>query len=159
MREFFQGWRRKVGCVVLVVACVLASAWIRSVYVADLVTVQLGSFRALVLSGNHQAGIFILRDTPVDVFIRHRRDLLAGVHEIWEFDRTRSFDSRLLAFQSLNADLLYVTYGVDSSTSQTTVPLILYWPIVIPLTLLSAYLILWPQRRTVGNGPRSRRDS
>lgn len=30
MREFFRGWRRKVGCVALVLACGFATGWMRS---------------------------------------------------------------------------------------------------------------------------------
>ena len=30
MRDFFRGWMRKAGCVTLVMACVLTSAWLRS---------------------------------------------------------------------------------------------------------------------------------
>ena len=30
MREFFKGWRRKVGCITLVMACALAGLWSRS---------------------------------------------------------------------------------------------------------------------------------
>lgn len=30
MREFFKGWRRKVGCVTLLMALLLAVGWVRS---------------------------------------------------------------------------------------------------------------------------------
>ncbi|MDB5345770.1 MAG: hypothetical protein JWP89_4147 [Schlesneria sp.] len=30
MRDFFHGWRRKLGCVTLVMACAVSSAWLRS---------------------------------------------------------------------------------------------------------------------------------
>ncbi len=35
MREFFRGWRRKVGCVTLVMACGLMGLWIRSGLMAE----------------------------------------------------------------------------------------------------------------------------
>ncbi len=31
MGEFFRGWRRKVGCITLMLACVFAVAWVRSI--------------------------------------------------------------------------------------------------------------------------------
>ena len=37
MGEFFQGWRRKIGCVTLVMAFVLVLGWIRSFYVEDFI--------------------------------------------------------------------------------------------------------------------------
>ena len=36
MREFFHGWRRKLGCVTLVMACVLLGMWGRSTLVVVL---------------------------------------------------------------------------------------------------------------------------
>jgi hypothetical protein len=35
MHEFFRGWRRKTGCVILVVACFLMIGWIRSLVWRD----------------------------------------------------------------------------------------------------------------------------
>lgn len=35
MREFFQGWKRKIGVVTLLMACVLLAGWIRSQSIRD----------------------------------------------------------------------------------------------------------------------------
>lgn len=35
MRDFFESWRRKVGCATLVMACVFAAGWLRSMSIAD----------------------------------------------------------------------------------------------------------------------------
>ena len=35
MREFFCGWRRKAGCIALVMALALMAGWIRSYTLAD----------------------------------------------------------------------------------------------------------------------------
>ena len=35
MREFFKGWRRKAGVVALVMACAFASGWVRSLFRLD----------------------------------------------------------------------------------------------------------------------------
>lgn len=32
MGEFFTGWRRKIGSLMLALACVFAAGWFRSVY-------------------------------------------------------------------------------------------------------------------------------
>lgn len=42
MREFFRGWRRKVGCVTLVMACVLTTGWVRSIGQSHAVQFPLG---------------------------------------------------------------------------------------------------------------------
>src|SRR4051794_18578529 len=38
MGEFFRGWRRRAGCIGLVMACAACGAWIRSYYALDTVT-------------------------------------------------------------------------------------------------------------------------
>src|SRR5690242_1489835 len=35
MREFFKGWRRKVGCALLLMACVFMVAWVQNRFYAD----------------------------------------------------------------------------------------------------------------------------
>ena len=40
MREFFKGWRRKAGCVTLVMVLLLTSAWIRSYVAGDVLRVE-----------------------------------------------------------------------------------------------------------------------
>jgi len=37
MGEFFKGWRRKAGCVTLVLACVMAVGWVRSQHFSDFI--------------------------------------------------------------------------------------------------------------------------
>ena len=37
MFEFFRGWKRKAGVATLVMACTLAAAWVRSLFVTDFV--------------------------------------------------------------------------------------------------------------------------
>ena len=43
MREFFHGWRRKAGCVAMVMACALAGMWARSRVIQDIVFLDFGS--------------------------------------------------------------------------------------------------------------------
>lgn len=35
MREFFRGWKRKIGVLTLLLACALTTGWMRSFYVCD----------------------------------------------------------------------------------------------------------------------------
>jgi hypothetical protein len=37
MREFFRGWRRKIGVGTLVMACVFAAGWMRSLMIRDII--------------------------------------------------------------------------------------------------------------------------
>ena len=49
MREFFRGCRRKAGCVTLVMVCVAAAGWVRSLYVLDQVRVSRENQRPIYL--------------------------------------------------------------------------------------------------------------
>ena len=40
MRAFFRGWKRKVGCVTLFIACILTTGWVRSRTEQDFVRIQ-----------------------------------------------------------------------------------------------------------------------
>src|SRR4051794_19488286 len=45
MRDFFKGWRRKLGCVTLVMACVFMAGWVRSIGISDWITLNAGNFQ------------------------------------------------------------------------------------------------------------------
>ncbi len=42
MREFFRGWRRKTGCLTLMMACVFMAGWMRSLNHEDAVKLEFG---------------------------------------------------------------------------------------------------------------------
>jgi hypothetical protein len=62
MREFFRGWRRKVGCVTLVMTCALMGLWMRSIRTFDEVLVGIGNAKYFVSSA--QGGFGLLIDEP-----------------------------------------------------------------------------------------------
>ena len=54
MREFFRGWRRKVGCITLVMACAFVGGGIRSGVVFDRIAFAIGTRQHEITSiGNH----------------------------------------------------------------------------------------------------------
>jgi len=107
MREFFKGWRRKLGVLTLVIALSLTGMWGRSI---------------VIFYGD---GLSVTPFDEVYFFIGIRQHRLAtyGSHIIW------------------------TGYNPDARTGQTwdvTFP-----AIIIPLTLLSAYLLLSTPRKPV----------
>ena len=50
MREFFKNWRRKAGCVTLLVACAVMVAWIRSQNASDLLLQETATVPLTLLS-------------------------------------------------------------------------------------------------------------
>jgi hypothetical protein len=123
MREFFRGWRRKVGCVMLAVACGLVGMWLRSSIVSDEWFYVLGEQQYLLLSSD---GHVSSSSWSVNTRDRH-----FGVTSIPKSDPL----------------FLWKTIGIQGAAHRSEHWTRGYWQLAIPLTLLSAYLILWKPRK------------
>ncbi len=124
MREIFHGWRRKAGVATLVMACAVMGMWVRSLYCRDVFYV--GS----------TWGSFHLRSTD------------GGFKTEGGFNKLDRLDPQIgWIFE-------WETYGFRPLTyvfgDYNTVD---YGGIAIPLTLLSAYLILWKPRQQDSRPP------
>ena len=135
MRAYFEGWKRKAGVATLFMALVLAGGWVRSKIVGDELEFESGpastealeSFNGSLLwatsiDSDAHAGtpLFRWHSRPASDY-EHLRD---PIYE-WEF---RAFGFGVGHFGDHHDGLwIYVTP---------------YWALVIPLTLLSAILLL-----------------
>jgi hypothetical protein len=64
MREIFRGWRRKIGCVMLVMTCVVTISWVRSCIQDESAFIRINR---LALFFHHENGRFIIwRDVMVN---------------------------------------------------------------------------------------------
>jgi hypothetical protein len=151
MREFFKGWKRKLGCVTLVMACVLMTGWIRSQTNND-------EFRFRSVNGRHcwltsfagRIGWRQLRgdpDTPVYRLLsfhtwRQDDDSVDGVDIPWRVLGVRCTFDRY-GFRYGEGTTVYA--GVQLNTRFWQVP---YWSIVPPLAVLSAWLLFSRPRTT-----------
>ena len=116
MGEFFKGWRRKAGLVTLAMACVLAVGWMRSYTVfGDVAWFGIGSQQQRMVS---LAGRVSWKSYPV------------SGEAVW---MVRSYDKSGPMLSEEQFDLAW------SILSGCVIP---YWSLVLPLTLLSAWLIL-----------------
>ncbi len=123
MGEFFKGWRRKAGLGTLAMACVLAVGWMRSYTVAaDAAWFVIGSQQQRMVS---LSGRVSWKSYPV------------SGEGVW---KVRSY---IKSGPILSEDLFFREWSIWSAW------VIPYWSLVLPLTLLSAWLIL-------GNRPTSR---
>ena len=124
MREFFNGWRRKLGVVTLVMACVVVISWVRSCLRDESAFIR---FERLAIFFHHENGRFVVW-----------RDVMAneGVPFGWETgDR---IDGSHASTKTPPQWIL----NAQTAAGQ-------HWVLATPLTLLSAYLILWkPRKRT-----------
>jgi hypothetical protein len=121
MREFFHGWRWKVGVAMLVLACVFAAGWVRSLSTIDEIAMPIGRMTEL---------IFVSLNGRVWIDWGGRYPHLPQ-KPLW--DSVRLSDTAKAATMAGGADEL------EHALRASLVP---YWSIVIPLTLLSAYLLL-----------------
>lgn len=68
IRKVFRGWRWKVGCVTLLLACASATAWIRSYYHFDVCVVQSPWAVCALMSNSDGAGFSIISPSePMEV--------------------------------------------------------------------------------------------
>jgi hypothetical protein len=131
MWMYFRGWKRKVGLVALGLACLFAAGWVRSQSEDDSFNSELfdGSWNYFASANGHLT--WITSTSEIVGFSAYEAAMLTGLppeeHQVVSsnaFSETTK-DSRL-------------------TTTKYVVP---YWSIVVPLTLVSAGLLLSKSRR------------
>ena len=146
MGEFFRGWRRKIGCVTLVMAALIMVGWLRSMMRKDIV--ELAGFQYLISGSGHlvwaaESSDRILKKLP---YVELWYEVLIG----------RPVNEGCVAFVFECECLERNEFGViEFGHHQYKHPekiscrwcRVWYSTIGWPLTLLSAYLILWPGKR------------
>ena len=142
MREFFRGWRRKLGCLLLILATATATAWCRSLIVRDQLIHVSGSTMRQITS---ESGI-LSWETSI-----HFEDFFdSAIPESGWFSRPAT-ETGHDGYRGL-CQWRFAWGGFDLATgtfgrSQIYGGAVPYWSMTIPLTLASAYLILWQPRR------------
>ncbi|MEI8382091.1 MAG: hypothetical protein WCJ09_18315 [Planctomycetota bacterium] len=151
MREFFYGWRRKVGCVTLIIAFFFAGAWIRSRNKFDVVNCPLGKEYAIAITSWKEA--FAIRigwdEDSWSVFDWHASDAdyfqyTESTSEFYRFKQPIPDGSGCFVSWYLQRDWggIGVT-PLDQRSWRRMIFLIApYWPIAIALTAISAFLLL-----------------
>lgn len=133
MHAFFKSWRRKVGCVVLAMALALTAGWVRSLLVFDSVRIRPVASTTLRVESKRQL-----------LCVSWAQDRLGSTN-------TLPFWNWLALDPSLRGTELPDDYKVGAFaclvnlSDEYPLAVILeapYWSVTLPLTLLSAYLIL-----------------
>lgn len=172
MREFFHCWRRKVGCLTLLMACVLAAGWVRSLVIGDQVAVAIdtsGHFvtSPLVITTNY----FLTSNNGCIRWIRYEigsngvNPASVNPSSIWT---KVPLDSPSEPFDEFKDTLVHLSIAGTRKTfigqhywhwrwqwsqfdfgkgqaygdAPMFVWVVPYWSILIPLTVLSAFLLL-----------------
>ena len=145
MLSFFHGWRRKAGVVLLVMALAFFGVWMRSYFFCD--EVSFPSDASALCFDSVRGGFNWYRLTPCQTG--------SGVQ--WNsFNLARM--NATGTWSTTNVDWRWdfggFSFGVgtlksDAPKTQIELWHFPFWALVLPPTLLSAYLILWkPQKRT-----------
>jgi len=124
MTEFFKGWRRKAGCVTLVMATVLGALWIRSCVLSEFVS-----------NGGAQLWCVASFDGGIHLWSAHT---IPGAFPFSPYIIVPHGRAGILLIEHLD---LIVRY---EDGYKWTVP---YWQLTIPLALTSVYLLLWNARQ------------
>ncbi|HEY4263609.1 MAG TPA: hypothetical protein VGM98_25825 [Schlesneria sp.] len=120
--SFFHGWRRKAGLATLLMACILMVVWMRSRIIFDCIHFPIGKRQITILSMEEEIHCWGLTD---------------GCHR-WRFE-TGDVSPKVSVDDIVG--LVTDSKEYDSKDWYAT-----YRSITIPLTVLSAWLILIPSR-------------
>ncbi len=152
MREFFRGWRRKVGCVTLAMACLLGVFWGRSHLIAD--KIEVPGWHSGSECKSYAGYISLTWRSPSEQFekIRWTSEVLSEWSEvdIWTYNDARfEWNWSGIKFGSVATGVWSEHRGEDSLSGEirTHFRAVYDWVLVLPLTLLSAGLILWKPRK------------
>ena len=144
MGDFFRGWRRKAGCMTLVMALALMIGWVRSHTIQDELLIRIGnrfeySFRSspygLEWSGRRSTG----SESPTDGN--------EGIkYQAWRFLALDQYPNLFWFEREWQWDFLGFHFGEGTNPVLPRYRehywMSPYWSVVIPLTALSAHLIL-----------------
>lgn len=157
MGEFLRGWRRKIGVVTLLLACMFLAGWLRSALAEDSLSIRLDKWteQRFVSSAFgvcwlkvHTAGFKMETLTGEKSWIRFKsiqspppkqrfRPYYVGV----DYKICQVFDKSGFIFGRTFLDEVFF----DVEDTFWVFP---YWSIVLPLTALSAFLLLSKPRRS-----------
>lgn len=173
MKDFFRGWRRKVGVCTLAMACVFAAGWVRSLVVCDQVAFALDAIDrfTIVVTSNH----FLTSKNGCIRWIRYE-PLSNGVNpaimnpsSIWstvpldppsepfdEFKDTLAGVSITMTRKSFIGEhywhwrLRWLNFDFGKGQAYGDAPMFVwvvpYWSATIPLTALACWLLIKPSK-------------
>lgn len=154
MRSFFHSWRRKVGCITLVMACAMTTVWVRSLSWEDDLSLRVSDCDVLFIE-TYDVGIcgwWVWESQPL---------LLDDV--VYSSDRFTwtSQHAPQWGRSSPRLDELKERRWLGFSTLRETEATVKFQAVMVPyvfpamlLTILSAWLLLWtPRTRTAVRMP------
>ena len=144
MRAFFHGWRRKTGCVTLVIACVMMAVWVRSRIQVDCICLESrrADFRFVSGGGRFRLvqGSPGMRQLSIKPSTASRSVLITTKPQSSISKNTMRLEWTVWQAPAVNINP--ESLGAVEATTMYS-----YWFLITPMTLLSAYLILVKPRQ------------
>jgi hypothetical protein len=147
MGDFFKGWRRKIGLLTLVMACVFAAGWVRSLSIHDGVSIPMDSCMYSLWSGRGVIawGRQIVLDNP-------KTWVGAKIQWVWQGhlgteDGLDTFGIERRSILGFEVFDIHCGIGDQIKNVHWVIWLIPYWSVVIPLTLIALWLLLSKPRK------------
>lgn len=165
MKDFFHGWRRKAGVATLVTACVLTVCWMRSLRTIDRVDIRWADdYSATESLLSIEGCLGWMQGFQHDSEISDRTEELLARNLVTRFPEWHSYSidgmaplSETSRLDSPLAQWCWRRFRIGAGREESILAsggffrgtdwVAPYWLIVLPLTLLSAYLILWKPRK------------
>ena len=146
MRDFFRGWRRKIGVVTLVMACLFLLGWVRSLTHFEGVSLPFGR------KPNH---FFVSWDSSLVWLKEYIGGMGPGLYPEFKSRSITGIDDRIFNSPHFEWRWNWSGFGsgvgvdeikVGNRIERTSLTVIPYWSVTIPLTLISAFLLLTKPR-------------
>lgn len=159
MGNVFMGWRRKSGCVLLVMASFMVAMWVRSDFYGDFLRLGPNGSRTWYLA-SFQGSIKWIESIDVSGYISGSPPFRVSMVERYKSDETLmpifggGSDNRF-EWQRKVLGVLVGAGTVGVGPNRFSMVLIPYGVITVPLTLLTSVLLLWPSGRAKKQLPQS----
>ena len=144
MSEFFKGWKRKIGLLTLLMACVFMGGWVRSLTYTEIVDFAKGECTTDIFYSFD--GVLVWRKV-----FQECPDVSTSFQE-WESVPSTRFVYHFFMDDRINWIWLWAGAGfgmqVEAPNDCSYFCSIPYWSIVIPLTLLSGWLLISKPRQS-----------
>jgi len=147
MREFFRGWRRKIGVVTLMMACIFMGGWCRSTMFHDICCVRANRTSFVELHSLRHSFVCQLNyDSSDGPDLAEVRSFTMAESDFDPFQYYGEFFSDH-CWQQHGFGICRLPLGIipKGSFDAISIP---YWSITIPMTLISFSLLLSKPRKS-----------
>ena len=136
MGEFFKPWRRKAGLLTLVMALMLMAGWVRSLSCFDFVNCRIGYETCLQISSNRS-----------HLVVNRIKESPDSIDVTMDWHTYPATDGELFLPPKNWDESIILVRGNHIILGEWNLLNLRYWSVVIPLTLISFWLLFSKRRK------------